>query len=68
METFASWFDLLTYLESHTIVHYKAPLDLYPVPVVVTKKFKNGKLRIKWAHGSFTADIGHRQRFMRKVD
>ena len=68
METFKSWFDLLMYLETHTIVHYQAPLDYSPVPVVVVKKFKNGKLRIQAPGLTFTADMGHRDRFRRKAE
>ena len=68
METFACWYGLLKYLEEHNnMVYYKAPLDNYPVPVVVTKVFKNEKLRIQFLNKSFTADPGHLGRFLWKV-
>ena len=67
-ETFACWYGLLSYLEDHTIVHYQAPLDYSPVPVVVVRKFKNGKLRIRAPHLTFTADAGHLDRFRWKSD
>lgn len=65
MLQFSTWIGLLEYLEDHSnIVHYQAPLDYYPVPVVVIKKFKNGKLRIQYYHSiKFTADESHLDRF-----
>ena len=64
MNTFTSWNELGRYLESHNnIVYYKAPLDSMPVMVVVTKVFKNNKLRIKYHNNSFTADRTHLDRF-----
>ena len=63
---FACWYGLQCYLDDHAYVYYKAPLDFSPVIVTVTKRFKNGKLRLAWAHGSFTADPGHLDRFLYK--
>ena len=63
MESFGCWYGLQQYLENHAYVYYQAPLDLHPVIVCVKKKFKNGKLRIAWAHGEFTADASHLDRF-----
>jgi hypothetical protein len=61
--TFNSWEDLIAYLDGHNTVFYQAPLDRYPVPVDVTRRFKNGKLRLNYRNGSFTADRGHLDRF-----
>ena len=67
MNTFASWYGLLHYLERHeNIVYYQAPMDRYPCMVVVSKVFKNGKLRIKYHDMAFTADRGHLDRFRYK--
>jgi len=60
---FGSWSDLEKYISTHAYVHYKAPLDVYPTLVCVTKKFKNGKLRLKYANGAFTVDSSHLDRF-----
>lgn len=68
MKEFGSWYGLLHYLERHNnIVYYKAPLDTMPVMVVVTKVFKNGKLRITYHSDSFTADWTHLDRFRYKA-
>lgn len=67
MKEFGSWFDLLTYLEEHNdIVYYQPPMDHWPNIVVITKKFKNGKLRVAFGPYSFTADKTHLHRFMWK--
>jgi hypothetical protein len=64
MNQFKTWADLLAYLDAHSnIVHYKAPLDQHAVPIVVAKRFKNGKLRCNYHYAKFTADIGHLDRF-----
>ena len=64
MFQFTTWESLLAYLDAHSnIVHYKAPLDQHAVPIVVTKRFKNGKLRCNYHHTWFTADQGHLERF-----
>jgi hypothetical protein len=69
VEPFKSWTALLAYLDAHSnIVHYRAPLDRHAVPVVVTRRFKNGKLRVAYHRASFTADQGHLARFVHKVD
>lgn len=62
-ETFACWSNVRLAHEENVPLYYQAPLDLHPVRVVITKAFKNGKLRVSWAHGSFTADAGHTDRF-----
>jgi hypothetical protein len=68
MAPFGSWAALLTYLDAHSnIVFYHAPLDLHPVIVVVTKRFKNGKLRVRSGSLAFTADGGHLDRFRGKA-
>ena len=68
MEPFGSWSDLIAYLDAHSnIVHYKAPMDYYAVPVVVVKRFKNGKLRCEYHGTKFTADQGHLDRFRKRV-
>lgn len=64
---FASWYGLEQYLNDHSnIVHYKAPLDLHPVPIVIIKRFKNRKLRCKYHDMKWTADRGHLDRFFWK--
>lgn len=68
METFACWYGLQLYLETHAYVYYKAPLDLRPVPVVCIKRFKNGKLRIQYHDVKFTADPRHLDRFFWRND
>ncbi len=68
MEPFADWAALIAYLDQHSnIVHYQAPLDRYPLPVVIMKRFKNGKLRIRYHDVAFTADRGHLDRFRRRA-
>jgi len=64
MERFSTWQQLLDHLAAHSnIVHYQAPMDRHPVPVVVVKHFKNGKLRVNYHDAKFTADRGHLDRF-----
>lgn len=68
MEPFKSWEELRVYLDAHSnIVHYRAALDRHAVPVVVTRKFKNGKLRINYRDITFTACRGHLDRFFHKA-
>lgn len=68
MESFGSWHGLLHYLESHNnIVYYKAPMDSVPIMVVITKVFKNKKLRVNYHDNSFTADRTHLDRFRWKA-
>jgi hypothetical protein len=67
VEPFKTWEELRTYLDEHCgIVHYRAPLDRYVVPIVVTRYFKNGKLRCQYHDIKFTADQGHLDRFLKK--
>jgi hypothetical protein len=61
--TFGSWYGVQAAHRDGVALYYQAPLDLHPVPVVVSKVYKNGKLRISHAHGSFTAAAGHTDRF-----
>jgi len=69
LRPFETWDALLAYLDAHNdIVHYQAPLDRHAVPVVVTRRFKNGKLRIAYHHYGFTADRGHLDRFRGKQE
>lgn len=64
----ATWQEVRGMADRGTYLWYQAPLDYSPVPVVARKLFKNGKIRISWAHGSFTADPGHLDRFRRRVE
>jgi hypothetical protein len=69
VELFKTWEELLVYLDEHCgIVHYRATLDRYAVPVVVTRYFKNGKLRCDYHGVKFTADRGHLNRFLKKCE
>ncbi len=68
LESFNCWNDVLTYLGEHNnICYYHAPMDINPCIVTVTKRFKNGKLRIAVGPYSFTADKNHLDRFRYKV-
>ena len=61
-----TWTDVLDYCRTHTIVTYKAPLDLRSTQCRVVKVFKNNKVRLRpiTSDGSvFTADEGHLARF-----
>lgn len=63
---FRTWEELLGYCVQHNgkgALYYQAPLDRYPTHIEVTKRFKNGKLRVSHLFGSFTADSGHLTRF-----
>jgi len=67
LKPFETWEQLLAYLDARNdIVHYKAALDRHAVPIVVVKRFKNGKLRCNYHDIKFTADIGHLDRFFGK--
>lgn len=61
-----SWNDVLDYCRTHSVVTYKAPLDLRGTRCRVVKVFKNGKVRlspIACDADPFTADEGHLPRF-----
>lgn len=60
---FASWHGVLHAAENKVSLFYLAPLDGCPRPVFVTKRFKNGKLRVTGGEVTFTADSGHLDRF-----
>jgi hypothetical protein len=64
---FTTWAALIHFLDQNdNLVYYKAPLDRHPIGVIVTKRFKNGKLRVKSHHNnaySFTVDETHLDRF-----
>lgn len=67
-DTFATWADLLAHLRANGRVRYHAPLDVVPCSVIVTRIYKNGKLRIlplSNQAGPFTADSRHLPRFRR---
>lgn len=61
-----TWADVLAYCRTHTIVTYKAPLDLRSTQCRVVRVFKNGKVRLRPITSdasTFTADSGHLPRF-----
>jgi len=59
---FASWHGVQHAIENKVTLYYKAPLDA-PRPIIVSKVFKNGKLRINAGEVCFTADRSHLYRF-----
>lgn len=64
MEQPKSWDELKQYLAAHEgKVYYQAPMDRTPTPVAITRHFKNGKLRVSYRNGTFTADPSHLDRF-----
>jgi hypothetical protein len=65
--TFATWADVLAFVDRGGWLHYHAPMDLRPTSVRVLKRFKNGKLRLDPGMGAdpFTADPGHLNRMRR---
>jgi hypothetical protein len=44
-------------------LYYHAPLDVRPVAIGVRRVFKNGKIRVAASGVTFTADVGHLDRF-----
>lgn len=60
---FASWNDLETHVAQGKTLYYHAPLDTAPRPVLVRKRFKNGKMRLDAGEVVFTADRDHLDRF-----
>jgi hypothetical protein len=66
-EKFATWTDVLAFVDRGGWLHYHAPMDLRPTSVRVVKRFKNGKLRLDPGPYAdhFTADSGHLDRFRR---
>lgn len=66
---FILWSDLISYTAIGRPLYYHAPMDRFPVEVIVMNRFKNGKLRIRGKyskHGSFIVDESHLNRFMVK--
>lgn len=71
-DSFASWEELLAFIERGEQLYYHAPLDYSPVAVRVEKVFKNGDVRIcppNKEADPFTADRAHlnRMRYRKKV-
>lgn len=60
-----SWAEVLRLESAGVPLYYKAPLDIRPTLVRVVRQFKNGKMRIAAPELTFTADVGHRNRFFR---
>ncbi len=66
---FATWEDLYTFCaqnDTYTApLYYRAPLDVYPVKVAITRAYKNGKLAVEPTSSAptFKADAGHLERF-----
>lgn len=63
---FSNWLDVLFAAETGVPLFYHAPLDTAPRPVLVRKRFKNGKLRLDAGEVVFTADSGHLSRLFRR--
>ena len=67
---FASWAEVLAFIERGGWLWYHAPMDLRPCSVRVVKVYKNGKIRIDPGAAGvdpFTADEGHLSRFKRQA-
>ena len=60
---FATWDAVLAAADENRTLWYHAPMDRYPVRVLVLRVFKNGKLRLHAGDVAFTADSGHLPRF-----
>jgi hypothetical protein len=60
---FGCWYGIQAALDDKVRLYYKAPLDTAPRPVFVTKRFKNGNLRLTSGEVTFTADPSHLERF-----
>lgn len=69
LETFATWADVLTFVEKGGWLWYHAPLDLRAQTVRVVRAYKNGKLRLDPGGDAdpFTADAGHLSRCRRQA-
>ena len=61
--TFGCWYGLQTAIDEKVSLYYHAPLDTAPRPVFVTKRFRNGKIRVTSGEVAFTADPSHLDRF-----
>lgn len=60
---FLTWADLLEHVDRRSALYYQAPLDLHPRRVTITRKFKNGKLRVCTGTMYFTANSAHLSSF-----
>jgi hypothetical protein len=68
MTTFTSWPQLTDHVRAGYRLFYQAPMDYRPVMVTAVIR-KDGNLRVSVPYGdadSFTADIGHLDRFRRE--
>lgn len=69
-EAFATWEAVLAHVAAGGRIWYHAPLDTAPRPVLVSRVFKNGKLRILPGTDEadpFNADAGHLERIKKMV-
>lgn len=69
-QPFASWKEVLDAVKPGAWVHYHAPMDIVPRRVLVSKVYKNGKVRINPMSSdadSFNADARHLSRFLRAL-
>lgn len=64
--TFASWAELLDYINAGYDLFYLAPMEYQPARITAVVR-KDGKIRVypHWASGAdpFTADLTHLSRF-----
>ncbi len=64
---FSTWAEVLAAARRGDRLGYQAPFDRFPTSVVVTKIFKNDKMRISPLSNqgpkSFVVDAGHLSRF-----
>lgn len=69
-QRFDTWTDVLNAASRGDRLGYQAPLDSSPRSILVTKIYKNDKLRIDPLSNqadSFTADAGHLSRFRKRI-
>ncbi len=62
-KTFPTWLAVKHAAETNMRLFYHAPLDTAPIPIRVTRVFKNGKIRVDAGEVKFTADQDHLHRF-----
>lgn len=60
---FPSWLKVKHAAETNVRLFYRAPLDGAPRPIIVSRVFKNGKIRVNAGEVCFTADSEHLDRF-----
>jgi hypothetical protein len=65
---FGCWYGVQVYLDNHAYVYYKQDPNEsgHGIIAVRKKQFKNGKLRMAWAHGEFTAGPADLENFFYK--